>query len=204
MLVVFLKIIIILKFKLQNAHDINTGDKKNISKNQPQLQDFVKRQEKYPLNHKKQLSFDDNVLEMLTRDGVSFRLVEGKGFKKLVKNLEPKLTIKSRSTYMRKISKFCSATVVPSIKKILHEVDLRCCHFSCDIWSSKRREGVLGVIAHYIDNEWRYKTKVVAFKRIKDRHTGENIKKEFFKCLTSMGLKEKWVNLFKQLLQPTT
>ena len=41
----------------------------------------------------------------------------------------------------------------------------------------------LGITCHYIDNEWNLKDTLVDFVHLNGVHSGENLAKEFLKCI---------------------
>lgn len=130
---------------------------------------------------------------MYAVDGLPLNFIHGTGFRMLMHDVDPKIKIKSRRTYVSKLTTAINRDIIPRIKDQLGKIQNRYCHFSCDIWSTRRREGVLGIMAHYIDNDWTYKSTLIAFKALKDRHTGEFIHSSFLNCLKELNIPPKWV-----------
>ena len=174
---------------LQRAHNFTELD---ISKTTPlsniSIQSHTISKSSYARNDQQQVRFDNHVLDMIAVDGLPFSFVENPGFINLVLSLDSKLKVKSRQAYMRQIRKAISSTVEPNIKREFSKVRPRFLHFSCDIWSSRRREGVLGVLAHFISDEWTLESRVVAIKHIYGSHTAENIKVSMEEVLNKYGL----------------
>lgn len=167
---------------------------KKQKETQQSLQEFVSSKEPYANDHPKQKEFDDNVLTMMSLDILPLNFVNGIGFKKCVKNLDPKISIKSRQGYVKRLQNIISLRVSPAIKSNLSKVEPRSCHFSLDIWSTRRREGVLGICAHYINANWEYKSCLIGFRILKERHTAEYIREEFMECLRSLKVPNAWVS----------
>jgi len=133
---------------------------------------------------------------MIALDSVPFNLVSGIGFKSLVAVLDPKITVKNRRTYMRKIKNTIKSRTKPALIEELKKLNKRSCHFSCDIWSTKRREGVLGIVSHFIDSKWEIHKKTIAFKRMNERHTADYICQIFHETLEELGVPANWVTKF--------
>lgn len=62
---------------------------------------------------------------------------------------------------------------------------------STDIWTSRKTEGYLTLTAHFISSEWELKSFVLNTIRIRNSHTGENIKSEIETALDKWGIKHK-------------
>ena len=48
--------------------------------------------------------------------------------------------------------------------------------------------GFNALILHGIDNNWQKHTITVGFEHLEERHTGDNIKKQYDKIMTSLGI----------------
>lgn len=155
--------------------------------------DLNERKTKYPANHPKQQAFDSAVIKYFALDGAHFDTVEKNGFQMLVEVLDRRITIKSRRRYMNALSDIVSKEIIPDRQKQLQSVDKRTCHFSCDIWSSRRGEGILCIMAHYIGKSWNLERKVILFESLLERHTGDHIRSVFLKCLADFKVDCDWV-----------
>ena len=102
-----------------------------------------------------QKKFDADVRNMICIDGVPLSLVNSPGFVNLVLNLDPKLKVKTRKVYKRQIREFVKNVIIPSLLERLSTVNSKNLNFTLDIWSSRRRECLMGVMTHFITNEWR-------------------------------------------------
>jgi len=162
--------------------------------NQLSVGEFQTRYDKYETkSHPKQKRFDQGIINMMAVDGVPFNFVNGLAFKALVQELDRKITVKSRSTYTTKLQNFAKSQVIPDLKKKLKSLDRRSCHFSCDVWTTKRRESVLGILCHYVSAEWTLCKVVIAFKRLTESHTAEYIHNTFLECIRELGVPPGWV-----------
>jgi hypothetical protein len=51
--------------------------------------------------------------------------------------------------------------------------------FTSDIWTSPTQEPFMSVTAHFVDQDWRLQSYVIAFRYIPGSHTGRNIADTF-------------------------
>lgn len=115
------------------------------------------------------------------------------GFQALVSHLDSRIDIKTRWYFTRKLEERVNSEIIPALKKELQDIEKRFCHFSCDIWSSRKCEGIFAIVAHFVDNNWELRHKVLLFDEISSRHTGENIRSVFLQCLADYGITSDWV-----------
>lgn len=111
----------------------------------------------------------------------------------MVADLDPKITVKSRGAYIKKLDKIVIKEVIPDVKQTLQGLKQRYCHFSCDVWSTKRREGVLGILCHWVSTNWTLCSTIIGFKRLTERHKAEYCKQQFLSCLREMEFPTNWV-----------
>ncbi|XP_046562724.1 zinc finger BED domain-containing protein 4-like [Haliotis rubra] len=86
--------------------------------------------------------------------------------------LEPKYTLPSRATLSRK--------VIPDLYEKVKEVKagLKASHsvaLTTDGWTSRATQSYITITAHFIDEEWELKNKVLQTRQMFDSHTGVNI-----------------------------
>lgn len=62
-----------------------------------------------------------------------------------------------------------------AIKQQLREQAKSKIHLSFDMWQSPSKKAVLAVVAHYIDENFKYKTRLIGLRRVYGNHTGENM-----------------------------
>jgi hypothetical protein len=60
-------------------------------------------------------------------------------------------------------------------------------HVSCDLWTSPNSLAILGIIAHFIDEEGKLQHCTVALKDILGEHTGESLTKAVLEVLEEWG-----------------
>ena len=60
-----------------------------------------------------------------------------------------------------------------------------------DIWSSNAKEDFITVVAHYVSANWELQKKVIAFRLIEVKPTGENIAERIACVIEEYGLIDK-------------
>lgn len=101
------------------------------------------------------------------------RIVEHDRLWKLHSYLNPNVKHVSRNTILR----YCILEH-QKLKKLLLDtiasVESRIC-FTCDLWSSCNNRGYLTLTAHYVDNRWTLRSKVLNFRYCPPPHSGVDI-----------------------------
>jgi hypothetical protein len=64
-------------------------------------------------------------------------------------------------------------------------------HISCDLWTSPNSLAILGIIAHYIDEDGKLQHSTLALKSIVGDHTGDHLAKELITVLDEWGFVSK-------------
>jgi hypothetical protein len=87
-------------------------------------------------------------------DEQPFRVVDGEGFKKLIRTLQPQYKIPSRYT----VSRDCFKLYLEEKARLkdLFRSDCSRVALKTDCWTSVQNLGYLVLTTHYIDNEWNY------------------------------------------------
>ncbi|XP_045202879.2 zinc finger BED domain-containing protein 4-like [Mercenaria mercenaria] len=70
----------------------------------------------------------------------------------------------------------------------MHTANYIC--FTIDLWSNRQMKAFLGINGHYINN-WEMHSAMIACNRFIGRHTGENIRNEFDKVVSTYNLENK-------------
>jgi hypothetical protein len=127
----------------------------------------------------------------IVTDNVSFRKVESPRFHALLQYLNPrcKRLLPSQQTVSRTIGEIYDKQLC-AITEDLGAVATKI-NFSFDLWTSKNRLALLGLVAHFIDSAGRSKNILLALPRQKGRHTGSNIANTVTEIICHYGLKKK-------------
>ncbi|CAJ2673956.1 unnamed protein product [Trifolium pratense] len=126
------------------------------------------------------------ISKFIILDEQPFRVVEGEGFKQLIRTLQPQYTIPSRYT----VSRDCFKLYLEEKARLraLFRSDCSRVALTTDCWTSVQNLGYLVLTAHYIDNEWNYVKKIINFSVVPN-HRGDTIGKQVEECLKKWGLR---------------
>jgi hypothetical protein len=64
-------------------------------------------------------------------------------------------------------------------------------HISCDLWTSPNSLTILGIIAHYVDEDGKLQRSNLALKSIIGDHTGEHLAEIILEVLEEWGIVSK-------------
>ncbi|KAI8559435.1 hypothetical protein RHMOL_Rhmol04G0173600 [Rhododendron molle] len=121
-------------------------------------------------------SFDDckrALAEMVIIDELPFRFVEGIGFRKFCKVMQPKFSPVSRQTITREVGAI-HRNERGKLKKFLK--GRRIC-LTTDTWTSIQNLNYMCLTAHFIDDDWKLQKRILNFCVIED-HKGVTIGKK--------------------------
>ncbi|CAK8537339.1 unnamed protein product [Lathyrus sativus] len=120
-------------------------------------------------------------------DEHSFRVVEGEGFKKLCKQLQPQITIPSRRTVARDCFQLYLAEKLKL--KAIFKSDCARVALTTDCWTSIQNLSYMAITAHFIDNAWIYHKKIISFSLVPN-HKGDTNGKKVEDVLKEWGLRK--------------
>ena len=122
------------------------------------------------LSKPKYQSLNRSLAVMCALDLRPMSRVEGKGFRYFCGKLNPAYQVSCASTVGKNLDHLyeeCKKDLIDLIKG--HDVS-----FTTDMWTSLRNHGYITVTAHFI-LEWKLHTKILATRKVVERHTGVNI-----------------------------
>ena len=181
---------------LQRKHGYTGNDRarrsisfKQHDTTQSKLDDiFVQRTSKFDPKNPRQVAITEAICDFVALDMMPLNLVNGRGFAKLMAVLEPRYQMMSRQTITNRIAKKVKGEIVAKIKEEVSTIPTGNVHTTSDLWTSRRRESIIGCRLHYITDGWTCKSVSVGLDFFSGRHTGENVCSSFEKLLDSVGL----------------
>ncbi|KAL2895082.1 putative AC transposase [Bienertia sinuspersici] len=81
-----------------------------------------------------------------------------------------------------------------TLRSKLDSIDSRIC-FTCDFWSAITKHGYLTLTAHYVDNEWVLRSRILNFRYFPPPHKGHDIYAFVLSFLKEWGLESKTFSL---------
>uniref|UniRef100_A0A803QDT8 Uncharacterized protein n=1 Tax=Cannabis sativa TaxID=3483 RepID=A0A803QDT8_CANSA len=125
--------------------------------------------------------------KMVVLDEHAFKVVEGEGFKHLMKVVQPRFVVPSRMTVARDIYQLYLDEKV-KLKEELIKMGQRVC-LTTDCWTSIQQILYMCLTAHYIDSDWCLQKRLISFCQISN-HRGDTIGKMIESCLLSWGIEK--------------
>ncbi|XP_038679468.1 zinc finger BED domain-containing protein RICESLEEPER 2-like [Tripterygium wilfordii] len=124
-------------------------------------------------------------VEMVIIDELPFRFVEGIGFKRFMKEVQPRFDPPSRSTVARKVwSVYLDRKA--TFKSIISSNNQRV-SLTTDTWTSIQNVNYMALTAHFIDDDWKLHKRILNFCQITN-HKGDAIGRLIERCLSDWGI----------------
>lgn len=155
------------------------------------LQDFLLTKK---IGAVKKRKIDSLILKMMYVDLQPFSIVEDKGFRELVHELNPAYQIPSRKIFSKTLlpAKFEELSTV--IREELRS-GLSFCATS-DCWSSTTAKSFIAVTVHFLTEDFQQKSVLLSCREIKERHTAENLGQTIKEILEEWNVPIEKVNFF--------
>ncbi|CAI0560272.1 unnamed protein product [Linum tenue] len=124
---------------------------------------------------------------MITVDELPFKFVEGMGFKYFMSLCCPRFNIPSRRTMTRDCFGFYGE-MKDKLKKFFQSCEGSVC-LTTDAWTSNKQDSFMCLTAHFIDQDWKLRKKIINFGELKG-HKGVDIAEGIVDCLDGWGIKK--------------
>ena len=123
--------------------------------------------------------------KMIILDELPFSHVENSGFRHFCSVACPRFMIPSHRTITKDIIDIFLSEKA-SLKSLLCDKKQRV-SLTTDIWTSITTVSYMVITAHFIDQDWQLRRRIISFNTISD-HKGETIGKHLKKCLLDWGI----------------
>lgn len=145
----------------------------------------------YDKSSAKKQKLDSSLVWMLATDMQPAQVVDDQGFRRFVKDLDPRYELPSRRTIMRDMLPSLYREEIDKLNTELSKTS----HVSIttDIWTSSQTQAFLSVTAHYVTDAFELQSAVLRTVHMTTNHTGENIANELTKVIEEFSLREKLV-----------
>ncbi|KAK7933157.1 hypothetical protein WMY93_004053 [Mugilogobius chulae] len=165
-----------------------TNARAHLARHHPELKEAEKRPKppdqrtldecsRFPVNSSRAGKISHSIACFIAKDLRPYSTVEGEGFRFMMKTLESRCAIPSRSYFSEK--------AVPQLyeeTKSKVETDLRKATrvaLTCDSWTSRATQSFVTFTAHFITNKWQMQSCVLQTRVMSDSHTAANINAVF-------------------------
>ena len=137
------------------------------------------------LSSQQQESITRKIALMCALDLKPLSIVQGKGFKMLCNQLNPRYKIPSRQTVAKYLHTLYDGEKVNLIAKVKGQSIAA----TTDLWTSNAMQGFITLTGHYVSPDWVLETNVLATRVVTERHTGSNIAKEVDNIIKEFEIK---------------
>jgi len=126
---------------------------------------------------------------LIIRHGLPFKFVEYPELRTWISYLNPEATLVSRNTIKKDILRIFDREKI-KLKGELHNITSRIC-LTSDLWTSCTTEGYISLTAHYVDSNWKLRTKILNFCHFPPTHTGFELSKKINACLHDWEIEKR-------------
>ncbi len=136
-----------------------------------------------------QRKFDDGVLDYIIEDLRPFNAVSGSGFRKLISLANPRLTVKDRTTYARRLPQRLEEVQRKVADKLAESKDnILSASFTSDMWTSRANDSFLSLTIHYVDEDFILRHFVLHCDPFEGTHDSDSIAKTLDEQIGSLDL----------------
>ncbi|XP_024041424.1 uncharacterized protein LOC112098931 [Citrus clementina] len=130
------------------------------------------------------------IARMIVMHELPLSFVEYIGFYELLKLLQPSIETISRNTIKAEILKLYDIEKTKAMS-VLEACDSRIA-VTTDMWTAgNQKKGYMVVTAHYIDNSWVLRSRIMRFIYVPAPHSGEVMCNELYECLMEWNIDRK-------------
>ncbi len=158
---------------------------------QPKIKDYFTSSDKYKRDSTRQKTLDYRVAYMIAKDMRPASIVEGKGFSKLIKELDPRYNLPSRRKVTQSLLPGMKDDSKEKLKRSLQAT--KWAALTTDMWTSRSNTPFMTVTAHYLDENNNLTRKVLGCERFTGRHTSEHIQERLQGMIKDYDMETKIV-----------
>ncbi len=144
---------------------------------------------KCSVEHAKEIT--ERIAMFVARDLRPISVVDGDGFKSLMKYVEPGYRVPSH-THMSKVCHRLYEFEKENLKQDLKKASFFA--FTTDTWTSNAVNGYITLTVHYIDDLWKMSTKVLLTGEMAESHTGKNIADRLTAAVEDWGIVDSQIS----------
>lgn len=128
---------------------------------------------KFPASSKRSKELTDAVAYFIAKDRQPISVVQGPGFKHMIKAFEPRYQVPHRKTFTEKILPEHFIKVKSTVTSAAYKANFFA--ITTDCWTSRATEAYMGVTFHTISDDWELVHFTLQNKALPDKHTAENL-----------------------------
>ncbi|XP_040278276.1 E3 SUMO-protein ligase ZBED1-like [Bufo bufo] len=168
-----------------------TTTTKEMNPDQPRIDAML--QSTLPPNSEKVKRITKAVAAFIAKDLRPYSVVENSGFRYLLKTIEPRYKIPSRSHFTENVIPALyyetKAKIIASMSQASRVA------ITCDSWTSVTTESYVTITAHYVSKDWQILSHVLQTRAIYESHTGAHLAELLSHVVEEWQLSDKSVVL---------
>ena len=142
-------------------------------------------QQKYPVDSDRHKLITQGIGMFIAKDMQPYSVVTDKGFRYIMKTVEPRYSIPSRTYFSRKVVPGLYAVSRGEVEGELRDADFLA--LSTDSWTSRATISYLTVTVHFIA-DWEMKCCVLQTRPVYESHTSQHLAEELLQAATEWKL----------------
>lgn len=166
---------------------------KSAQQEQPTLQGFIRSNASLASTSQRACDITHHVLKMICVDLQPLSVVEDDGFKGLIKCLDKRYQIPSRTTFRTKVIPRAYEEAKMKLKSMIK--DHRCSNngnnksisITTDGWTSKTNASFVTYTLHFINSQYEMVSHVLATREMRESHTAMNLRAHLTNILIEWG-----------------
>ena len=163
---------------------------------QASVKDMLSQSNSLPTSSARWNHLTQSVCYFIAKDMQPIDTINDTGFRKMLKQFEPRYIPPDRKTVSNKYLPEMLQTEKNRVQKLLESALFFAC--TTDLWTSRAHHAYISVTVHYIDGDFCLHSNLLESKEFSDSHTGEHIAEEL------KGVLEEWKLSLNSLTAFTT
>ena len=167
-----------------------TAKERLLDPDQPRIDAILST---YPPNSEKGKKLTKAVAAFIAKDLRPYSVVDNAGFRYLVKTLEPRYKIPSRSHFTENVIPALYHDTKAQVLASMNQASRVA--ITCDSWTSVTTESYVTITAHYVTKDWQVLSHVLQTRAIYESHTGAHLAELLSHVVEEWQLSDKSVVL---------
>ena len=154
---------------------LTSKSRATTEKSQPKITKHFQsdRKRKYSKQHSKQRQITKLLLKSVACASLPLSIVDKPSFRELIEELNENYAIPHRQTIKETHLPFKEKLIVNSITT--ETKDLTSVYVTVNIWTNRQMRSFIGFTAHFVDNDFDLKSRLLCCEHFAERHTAVNI-----------------------------
>lgn len=133
------------------------------------------------------------VLTWITKTDQPFSVIDDNRLEAIFRYLKHDIDLSSRRTLMRRLDQLYDQT--KSNLKVLLQSFKSKVSITCDVWTSKNQLSFFGITVHYIDENYAFQEKLLAFRYFEGEHDGKTLAVALMEVIEDFDLQARLLGI---------